>query len=164
MVRQVGIPPSARSLTTLPRVDYADAFLVDTGPSRGGTAEQWARRILEDAPAVIRHRLWWSWLALGLRLGSPQADRLVLGWEVRRTTPTAVVLGARSRLGMPAELVVERRAHALSLATFVQQRNALARALWALVARRHREVVPYLLERGVRDAPGSRHRDAEAAT
>jgi len=31
-VRPVAVPPAARTLGTLPHIDYEDAFLVETGP------------------------------------------------------------------------------------------------------------------------------------
>ncbi len=66
-VRQVAVPPAARALSTLSRIDYEDAFLVDTGSDRERTAEQWARAILEDAPIIVRRALLSGWSALGLR-------------------------------------------------------------------------------------------------
>ena len=98
-VRQVTLPPAARALSTLSHVDYEDAFLVETGPAQDRTGEQWARAILEDAPMSTRNALSRGWSALGLRPGSTQSDRLVLGWEVRRTTPDVALLGASGRLG-----------------------------------------------------------------
>jgi hypothetical protein len=46
-VRQVTLPPAARALSTLSRVDYEDAFLVETGPAQDRTGEQWAERSLK---------------------------------------------------------------------------------------------------------------------
>jgi hypothetical protein len=149
-VQQVAVPPTARGLSTLAHIDYEDAFLVETGPSRGRTGEQWARATLEDAPRIIRRQLRWGWFALGLKLSSTRSDRFVLGWEVRRSTPEFALLGARSRLGLPGELLFEPRQDALLFATFVQLRNPIARAMWAAVAPRHQQVVPYLLERAAR--------------
>jgi hypothetical protein len=97
------VPAAARALGTLPRVDYEDAFLVEIGPTHGRTGEQWAPAILEGAPMGMRRRLRWGWFALGLQLGSTRSDQLVLGWEVRRSTPDFALLGASSRLGLPAE-------------------------------------------------------------
>ena len=145
-VRQVVLPPAARALSTLSHVDYADAFLVDTGPTRERRAEQWARAIMEGVPIVLRSALPWGWFALGLQLGSTGSDRSVLGWEVRRSTPDFVLLGAGSRLGMPAELLVERQERALLFATLVQHDNHIARAVWAGVEPGHRQVVRYVLE------------------
>ncbi|MCW3066086.1 MAG: hypothetical protein JWN32_3258 [Solirubrobacterales bacterium] len=149
-VRQVALPPAARTLSTLSHIDYEDAFLVETGSSQSRTGEEWARAILEDAPTVIRRQLRWGWFALGLKLGSTGSGRFVLGWEVLRTTPDFALLAASSRLGMPAELLFERGQDTLLVATFVEQQNPIARAMWAAVAPRHRRVVPYLLERGAR--------------
>ncbi len=144
-MRQIAVPPAARALSTLPHIDHADSFVVETDSAHDRTPEQWARAILEDAPIVTRKKLRCGWSALGLRLGSARSERFVLGWEVRRSTPDFVLLGARSRLGMPAELLVERQRHSLRFSTFVRQRNPVARAIWAGVERRHLEIVPALL-------------------
>lgn len=88
-VRRISVPPDARALSTLSRIDHEDAFPVEVGPAhRNRTPERWARAILEDAPASVRRTLRSGWLALGLRPGPPRSDRSVLGWEVRRSTPT----------------------------------------------------------------------------
>jgi hypothetical protein len=145
-VRQVALPPAARALSTLSRIDYEDAFLVETGPAHDRTGEQWARAILEDAPIITRRALVSGWSALGLQLGSTRSDRFVLGWEVRRSSPDFALLGARSRVGLPAELLVKRQQHTLLFATFVQQESPIARAVWAGVKPVHRPVVRYVLE------------------
>jgi hypothetical protein len=145
-VREVAVPPAARSLSTLSHVDYEDAYLVEAGPAQDRTGEQWARATLEDAPIIMRNALLWGWFALGLQLGSTRSDGLVLGWEVRRSTPDLVLLGTSSRLGLPAELLFERQQHTLLYATFVQQENHIARAVWAGVEPVHRQVVRYVLE------------------
>jgi hypothetical protein len=64
-VRQVAVPPAARALSTLSRIDYEDAFLVETGPATDRTAEQWARAIVEGAPITVRSTLVSGWSALG---------------------------------------------------------------------------------------------------
>jgi len=69
-VRQVAVAPAARTLSTLSQVDYEDAFLVETGLAQERTAEEWARVVLEGAPAGMRRGLLSGWLALGLRLSS----------------------------------------------------------------------------------------------
>ena len=145
-VRQVTLPPAARALSTLPRVDYEDAFLVETGQAQDRTAEQWARTILEDAPLSTQNALSRGWSKLGLRVGSTDADRLMLGWELRRSTPDVALLGASGRFGLSGELLFERQRHSLLFATFVQLENAIARALWTAIASRHRQVVRDLLE------------------
>jgi hypothetical protein len=147
-IRQIPLPPDARALGTLARIDYEEAFLVDADVD--GTPEQWARAVLEDAPPHVRRGLRRGWRALGLRLGSPRSGRRVLGWEVRLSTPDFVLLAAGSRIGMPGELLFKRERHGLLFATFVQQRNPVARAVWARIAARHRQVVRSLLTQAAR--------------
>jgi hypothetical protein len=139
-VRQVTLPPAARVLSTLSGVDYEDAFLAETGPAQDRTGEQWARAILEDAPKSTRNALSRGWSALGLRLGSTQSDRLLLGWVIRRSTPDFALLGANGRLGLSGELLFERQQQTLLFATFVQLENRIARALWARIVPRRRQV------------------------
>jgi len=152
-VRQVSIPPAARAVSTLSRVDYADGFLLRMDPADSRTAEQWARATLEDTPISTQRALRRGWFALGLKLGQAAAERAVLGWEIRRSDPDSLLLAAGSRIGMPAELVFQRERDTLLLATFVEHRNPIARALWAMVAPSHRQIVPRLLKR----AAGFRH-------
>jgi hypothetical protein len=150
MVRQVAVPADVRELSTLARVDYADAFVVDTRLTPGQTPEQWLRAMLEGAPLATRKALRWTWRALGLRLGPESSSGLVCGWELRRSTPDHVLLGARSRIGMPAELLLQRREDSLLFDTFVRHGNPLARVVWAGTVPRHRPVVRSILERAAR--------------
>ena len=85
-VREIAVPPAARALSTLSRIDYEEAFVVDAAAVQWRTAEQWARAIFDDAPAALRGALWSTWVVLGLRLGSPWSGRRVVGWELRRST------------------------------------------------------------------------------
>jgi hypothetical protein len=147
--RQIEVPADARALTTLPRVDYEDAFLLETDAAQERTGEGWARAMLEDAPADTRRALRWTWFALGLKLGSTRDERLVLGWEVPRSTPDLALLAADSRLGLRGEVLVERKPRALLAATFVQLRNPIARAVWAQVVSGHRQALKSLLEGAV---------------
>jgi hypothetical protein len=148
-VRQIAVPPDARALSTLSHIDYEDAFLVETGPPRDRTAEQWARAIIEDAPITVRGRLLSGWSAIGLKLGRGRG-RSVLGWEVRSRSPDFVLLGADSRIGMPGQLLFKRERHALLFATFVQHDNPVARAVWAGVEPVHVPAVRHLLEQASR--------------
>jgi hypothetical protein len=154
-VHRVTVPSTAQAHRTLDRVDYADAFLVDVGPTQDQTGEQWARATIEGAPLPTRQALSKGWFALGLRLGSAHADQFVLGWEIRRNTPDLVLLGANGRLGLSGELLFERQRHRLLFATFVQLDNCVARTAWAGIASHHRRVVQHLLEQAVSE----RHHD-----
>jgi Protein of unknown function (DUF2867) len=152
--RQVGLPPAARALSTLSRIDYEDAFFVRSAPGMDRTGEQWARIVLEGAPQRVRARLLRGWCLLGLRLGSPWSRRRILGWQIRRSTPDFVLLAAGSRIGLPAELLFKRERDGLLFATFVQQRNSLVRAIWARVVPVHQRTVRSLLVHAAGPDPG----------
>ena len=143
--QQIAVPPAARALSTLPHVDYADAFLVDAGPAGDQLPEQCARAVLEGSPLTTRHRLQSGWTAIGLKLRRDRAGGTILGWEIRRSTRDFVLLGADSRIGMPAELLFKREGDALGFATFVQHGNPAARAVWAGIEPIHGPTVRRLL-------------------
>ena len=142
-IRQINVPRAARALSELPQADYEDAFVVQLGNAQERTAEQWARAILEEAPANTRRKLTSGWSTIGLKLSR---ERSVLGWTVRQSTDDFVLLGADSRIGMPAELLFMRRARSLLFSTFVQRRNPVARLVWARVEPVHGPIVLGLLE------------------
>jgi hypothetical protein len=144
-VRAVALPPDARALTTLDHVDYTDAVRLETGLADERTAEEWARALLEEAPAATRTMLRRGWFALGVRLGSTEDERLVLGWPVRRHSSEYVLLAARSLLGMQAEVLVKREQSTLLVATFMHLRNPLARGVWTAFAPKHRRVLHHLV-------------------
>ena len=148
-VRQVPVPSSVRALSTLSNISYADAFVLETGPTHDRTGEQWARAILERAPAATRAAAIAAWSALGLRLRSTRSDQLVLGWELRRSAADFALLAASSPVGLLAEVLFKRRRETLLFATLVELKNPGARALWAGVAPAHRQGARYLLAQAV---------------
>jgi hypothetical protein len=147
VVRQIDVPAAARERTTFSRVDYEDAFLVDAGSAHDRTGEEWARVVMEGAPAETRSELGRGWSALGLRLRPVGSDGTVLGWEIRDSTPEIALLHASGRLGISGELLFEQQPDGWLFATFVRLGNPLARVTWARVAPRHRAVVRHLLTR-----------------
>jgi SnoaL-like protein len=151
-VRQVALPPVARALSTLPRVDYSDAFLVEFGATQNWSAEQWARAVLDDAPVAIRTNLLLGWSAIGLK---PATRGSVLGWEIRVSTPDFVLLGRDSLIGMPGELLFKREPEALLFATFVHHANRIARKVWAAVEPTHVRIVRHVLELASRRLPAA---------
>jgi hypothetical protein len=148
-VRQVEPPPSARALTTLPRVDYCDAFRFDAGSSRDMSAEESIREIVEGARPAVRAQLRSGWLSIGLKVGIA-SEHSVLGWQVLRSVPGHVLLGAESRIGMPAQLLLKKEDGALLFGTFVAQHNLAARAVWAVVEPVHVRVVCDILNEASR--------------
>jgi hypothetical protein len=148
--RQVPLPPAARALCSLPRIDYEDAFVAETDRAMELSAKDWARRILEGAPTRFKVTAPATWFALGLKHGLPWSKDNILGWPVRRAEPDFVLLGAQSRTGMPAELLIKREKDSILLATLIQQRGPVMKRVWALVEGPHQRIVPALLARGVR--------------
>jgi hypothetical protein len=143
-VRQVEVPPSARALSTLPCIDYCDAFLFDEGAPHDERPDWLIREILEGAPLAVRTQLLTGWSTIGLKVDRG-AEGSVLGWQIRASTPDHVLLGAESRIGMPGELLLKKESGALLFATFVAQRNMLARAVWAVTEPVHVRVVRDIL-------------------
>ena len=143
-VRQIDVPAPARPLSTLPRIDYCDAFMFNVGATRDENAEDMIREVLEGAPLRVRTQLLSGWAAIGLKVASG-SEGSVLGWDVRRSVPDHVLLGADSRIGMPGELLLKKEDGALLFATFVSQRNVFARAVWAVTEPVHVRVVRDIL-------------------
>lgn len=148
----IELPAAARALSSLPRLDYSDAYRVDVGGAPHRSGEQWARETLEGAPERLRGSLRRGWFALGLKLGPAEAEGSVLGWQVRHSDESFALLGADSRIGMPAELLFKTEGDSLLVATFVWQRNPIVKAIWAAVVGPHRRIVPYLLGRAAERA------------
>jgi hypothetical protein len=147
-VSTVSLPADARALSTLPRIDYQDAFRVNAGVER--TPDQWLHAVISDAPLGVRARLVAGWLALGLKLGPPRAPRRVLGWEVKHSDPSYVLLAADSWLGLRGELLFRTEPGGLLFATLIQLNNPAARAVWARITPRHQDVVRSLLSHAAR--------------
>jgi hypothetical protein len=146
-VREVDVPVDALALSTLPRVDYMDAFRVDLPDGPRPSGEEWAWETLEGASPKARRELRRGWPLLGLKMAPHGAEGAILGWRLRHSDADFALLGADSRIGMPAELLFRPEPDGLLFATFIQQRNPLVRMLWAPIGSPHRRVVPTLLRR-----------------
>jgi hypothetical protein len=157
-VRQVPVTPSVRELSTLPRIDYADTFLVHVGPTHSHPAERWARAVLADAPLPVRSGLVLGWLSIGVTLDLARPGTL-LGWRIRHRSPEFVLLGADSRLGFRAELLFKRERHALRFATLVQHESKAARLAWLAIEPVHIPVVRHLLQQASERLRPSTQRD-----
>ncbi|HUA47012.1 MAG TPA: DUF2867 domain-containing protein [Solirubrobacteraceae bacterium] len=142
-VSEIPLPPDARALSTLSRIDYADAFTVVGAATR--TPQQWLSATVQEAPRRVRRRLVLGWTALGLKLGPPWSANRVLGWKVEHSDPAFVLLAADSWLGFRGQLLFRREPDGLLFATFVEQTNPAARAVWAVITPHHRHVVRSLL-------------------
>jgi len=151
--RQIPVPAEVRSLSRLSRIDYEDAFVVEAGPEhRDWSGEEWARAMIEGAPAEVRRSLRLGWTLLGLKLGPAGSPEHVLGWELEHSGEDHALLVAGSRIGMPGELMLKPEGDRLLFCTFIQQGNPLAKIVWWPVEGRHRQVVPSLMGRAARAA------------
>ena len=143
-VSQVSMPQDARALSTLPRIDYEDAFAIDSRcPAHPGAMGPCGApgRAPGRTPAM-----WLGWTALGLKLWPPWASNRVLGWKVKHSDNEFVLLAADSWLGLRGQLLFRSDPHGLLFATFVQHTNPAVRALWPAVTPRHVHVVRSLLD------------------
>lgn len=153
-VRQIDLPPASEAHCTLSRVDYTDAFMVDTSGGRSVSAEQWARMILEDAPLRFQRTAPWAWRALGLERGPLSSATSILSWPIKSRSDDVVLLSARGRLGMSAELLVEHRPDGLLFSTMIELRNRAVRLEWAAITATHQRIVQDLLLRARRTTLG----------
>ena len=142
-VTQISLPADARALSALSRIDYEDAFIVEGAGER--TPREWARAVIDDAPARVRARLYTGWLSLGLRLGPPWSSHRVLGWRVAHSEPDWLLLAASSWLGLRGELLFRSEPDGLLFTTLIQLTNPVARCVWARVTDTHQQVVRSLL-------------------
>ena len=138
----VPVPPVARELAGLDRVDYADAFAVDVTLER--SPREWVELSAAALPALfgavrVVHR------ALGLPLAPAGAGDHPIGWDVLRDEPAAAVLGNDGAFGTP-RIVGLARPGQLVLATLIRL-NGRGRPIWAATAPLHRAVARYVLGR-----------------
>ena len=129
---------------------YADAFEIDVVGSDLGTAEQLARRTLEQSPRLVRAVVRFAQQRLlGLRLAPPATPGHVLGWPIVVSRPDVIQLETRSPV-LGRAVILGRRVDdsAVRITTCLfYRRPLLARLAWTVVGPLHRRVAPYLLER-----------------
>lgn len=149
-IRQIAVPATARALCGLSRIDYADAFFVESDYADELTGQQWASAVLADAPTAVRGKLLAAWAAIGLLPAVKAPHGSLLGWSIRCAADDFAVYGRSSLIGMPGELLFKRENRGLLFATFVHQDNPIARAVWAATEPRHLVTVRSLLEQADR--------------
>jgi hypothetical protein len=148
---EVRVPAAVAQLHLFDRVDFQDAYSIDTSIKR--TPEQWMRAIVEGAPRWFRV----AWPAVlgtlaGLDFGPQDASDHVLGWKVVHDRPDVFVVGLESSRGLVVRLIaLAPPGHAL-FATQLRLENAYARRLWSVARPGHRYFAPRLLTRAARRA------------
>lgn len=137
------VPPRARELAGLDRVDYADAFAVDVPVRR--TPRAWIHLSATAMPTLFSavrqvHR------ALGLRLAPTDSADHPIGWDILRDDPEEAVLGNHGFLGT-ARIVGLTPPGQIAIVTLIQLNGIRGRALWTAVAPGHRAVARYVLNK-----------------
>ena len=134
---RAAVPPRLRTHSQLSRVDYQDAFAIESASVPARTPEQWAGAVIESSSPRGGQALWSIFSGLGV----------LPRWELRAASDDVAVLGGSSGMGLSAELLFECRKQTLLLATLVRSANPGARAAWMGLSLVHRRVVPLLLKR-----------------
>ena len=143
---EIPVPNAVAGLHLLDRVDYQDAYCIDTRVER--TPEQWMRTILEGAPRWFQV----AWPAIlgtlaGLRFGPRSASDHVLGWKIVDDRPDAFVIGLESSRGLVVRLIALAPPGQAVFATQLLLETSYARRLWSVARPGHRYFAPYLLAR-----------------
>jgi hypothetical protein len=134
------VPASARTLSSLSRVDYADHFTVAT--DAGASPEEWARAMFGDVPNAGEQLIWRGFLHLRLSRGRSPAT--VAGWRITGRGPDWVRLEAASWF-LGANLVVQAPGGRVSLGTFLRYDHPVAHVVWPPLSAVHRFLVPRVL-------------------
>lgn len=143
--RTIAVPVEVEAVDTLVDPNYTYACEMARRPSDARLAEQWARAVFEDAPAMVRWLLRAGWVVgLGLRLGPSGSDSYVFGWQILSRSPEMIVLGIESYL-LCAHLVVRVDDARVVHVTFVRYERRATRIIWAIAKPIHQLVIPWLL-------------------
>jgi hypothetical protein len=154
---EIAVPDAVTQLRLLSRVDYQDAFRIDTSVHR--TPEQWMRTLIEGAPQWFT--LPWLHLLgralLHAEIGPMDSPDHVLGWKVLVDRSDAFAVGLDSPNGLLARLITVTPPGQTVFATQIRLDATRVRALWPAVRRGHRFFAPYLLNRAAHQptAPGA---------
>ena len=134
------IPGSVRTLSSLPRIDYADRFALSTDAD--ATPEQWARAMFGDVPGVAGWSIWRG--VLGLRLSRGRSPATVAGWRIDGRGEDWIRLEAASR-SLSAEMLVQTAEGRVSLTTCLDQGRRRDEIVWHRLSAVHRRLVPRVL-------------------
>jgi len=144
MAERIALPATVAELAALDTVDYQEAFAIDTDTVL--TPEEWARLILEGAPAATRAALLGAWKPLGVRLAPLGSDGQVLGWPIQYSGSQAIVLGVECAIGFTARMVIQVQPGRIIHAMLCRFERDAGRDAFTALAPRHTQVVRSLLE------------------
>jgi hypothetical protein len=144
---EIALPAAVTQLRLLDRVDYQDAFRIDTSLHR--SPEQWMRAVVEGAPRWFQLP-WIHLLGKGIlraEIGPMDAPGYVLGWKVLIARPEVFAVGLDSPNGLLARLITVTPPGQAVFATQIRLDAIRVRMLWPAIRSGHRYFAPYLLNR-----------------
>ncbi len=134
------------------RIGVANYRWTCTTPAAGAeasTAEQWLRRVWEDAPTGLRIFLRFGWrFGLGLRLG-PADPWHVLGWRIDASADNTVTVSASSPI-LSAQNTLTSSDALICWRTDVFYNRRVGRLVWVPAALLHQRIVPWSVRRAIR--------------
>jgi hypothetical protein len=142
---------SILTLSSLPRIDYADQFTLST--DLDATPESWARAMFGDVPSLAELLIWRG--LLGFRLSRGRSPVTVAGWQIGNRGEDWIRLEAASWF-LTGNLLVQRAGRQVSLVTFLHYRHWLGRVVWAPLSAVHRRLVPRVLRKAAARIRASR--------
>ena len=143
-----GVPASATALKLLDRVDYQDAYALETRVRL--TPEEWMRLVLEGSPSALRGFVGGVYRILRFGSTSPGSADQCSGWQVLQNGPEKFVIGTELGIGLNARRIALTRPGQVVIATQVRLDGGPARAVWAVIAPLHRRVaVSFLNHAGI---------------
>lgn len=154
--KRIAVPDEARSRSPLKRPDYQDTFAIGAPGADAESAEQWARRVFEAAPAPVRMITRLGWLSFGAKLGPAGSPDHVAGWTIGQAEKDWIRLEVVWAVGLRAHLVLRPKTSSFALSTFVEYDRRAARFVWPGVMPVHWVIVRYLLGHAAKTFAGER--------
>jgi Protein of unknown function (DUF2867) len=174
VVTAVSLPPESLAAASLPRIDYADAYLARLPVGRRYTLDQavtlvfatapgWVKGLMQLRNALVR--------PFGLKVEPPRSSAARGGpmlpgarvgiFRVFDRRPDELLLGEDDRhLDFRVSVLLrdDDEQQWATVTTVVSFHNALGRAYFAIVRPFHQIIVPALIRRALRVAASSPHR------
>jgi hypothetical protein len=139
------VPDTVRALLSLPRVDYADRYVLATAAN--AAPERWARTMFGDVPTLAERFIWRG--VLGLRLHRGPSPEVVGGWRIGGRGADWIRLEAESWF-LQANMLVQTGDGQVSWTTALRYVRPLADVVWPPASALHRRLVPRVLSAAAR--------------
>ena len=147
VVRAEDAPAPIRAVAAMPDADYVDVSVLRVDDADNWSPDEWARAVLESAPAARRFAFIPWRVLLGLRLGPWPSPDHVHGWRVAARGDDWVRIEAASWL-MTCHAVARVEQHRVEVALLVRYDHPLAALWWPAISVAHRLAMPVILRQG----------------